>query len=243
MLGQILGLPTTMLGFCAIGVFVTSASKQIMPEVDIAELWDPVFILSQITSSQPPKGLDQPLVSSPFLRFIIAVTSLFGIAVSCVSVNIAGNVVSSANDFGNLAPKYISFKTGGLITGLIGILIMPWKLMDSADVYIFEWLVGYSALMGPIAGIMIVDYWLIRETDLMIDDLYRYDGRYPRFQLSSIISLVLSVAPNVPGFIRSASGISTKSNFFDIIYSYAWFIGFFLAGCLHYVMATTKLNY
>ena len=97
------------------------------------------------------------------IRFLIAVLSLFGIAVATISVNIAANVVSPANDFANLAPKYISFKTGGLITGIIGILIMPWKLMSSADIYIFEWLVGYSALLGPLAGIMMVDYWVIRK--------------------------------------------------------------------------------
>ena len=97
------------------------------------------------------------------IRFLIAVLSLFGIAIATISVNIAANVVSPANDFANLAPKYISFKTGGLITGIIGILIMPWKLMSSADIYIFEWLVGYSALLGPLAGIMMVDYWVIRK--------------------------------------------------------------------------------
>jgi len=97
------------------------------------------------------------------IRFIIAVLSLFGIAIATISVNIAANVVSPANDFANLAPNHISFKTGGLITGICGILIMPWKLMSSADIYIFEWLVGYSALLGPIAGIMIVDYWILRK--------------------------------------------------------------------------------
>jgi NCS1 family nucleobase:cation symporter-1 len=103
-----------------------------------------------------------PLIQNSVIRGIVAVVSLLGIAIATVSVNIAANVVSPANDFANLAPKYVSFKTGGLITGILGILIMPWKLMASADIYIFEWLVGYSALLGPIAGIMIVDYWIIR---------------------------------------------------------------------------------
>jgi NCS1 family nucleobase:cation symporter-1 len=112
---------------------------------------------------------------------MVAVLSLISIAIATISVNIAANVVSPANDFANLAPKYISFKTGGLITGIIGILIMPWKLMASADIYIFEWLVGYSALLGPLAGIMIVDYWIIRKQNLEVNDLYKFDGRYPNF--------------------------------------------------------------
>ena len=92
----------------------------------------------------------------------VAIISLLGVAIATISVNIAANVVSPANDFANLDPKRISFKIGGLITGIIGILIMPWNLLESADIYIFEWLVGYSALLGPIAGIMIVDYWIIK---------------------------------------------------------------------------------
>jgi nucleobase:cation symporter-1, NCS1 family len=115
------------------------------------------------------------------MRFFTAILALIGIGIATVSVNIAANVVSPANDFANLAPKYISFKTGGLITGIIGILIMPWKLLASADVYIFEWLVGYSALLGPLAGIMIVDYWVLRKQTLNVNDLYRVDGIYPEY--------------------------------------------------------------
>jgi nucleobase:cation symporter-1, NCS1 family len=83
--------------------------------------------------------------------------------IATISVNVAANIVSPANDFSNLSPRHISFKTGGLITGIFGIVIMPWKLLASADVYIFNWLVGYSGLLGPIAGIMIVDYWILRK--------------------------------------------------------------------------------
>ena len=97
---------------------------------------------------------------------MVAILSLIGIEIATISVNIAANFVSPANDFTNIAPKYINFKIGGMITGLIGIIIMPWKLMASADIYIFEWLVGYSALLGPIAGIMITDYWVIRKQEL-----------------------------------------------------------------------------
>ena len=144
-------------------------------------LWDPVYILSQITKSDPPEGLKAPLIESSGSRFMIAIISLIGVSIATISVNIAGNVVTASNDFSNLAPNYISFKTGGLITGLIGIMIMPWKLFASADVFVFDWLVGLSAIMGPIAGVMIVDYWILKKTELDVSDLYRYDGRYPRF--------------------------------------------------------------
>jgi NCS1 family nucleobase:cation symporter-1 len=110
---------------------------------------------------------------------VISVISLLGIAIATISVNIAANAVSPANDFANLSPRHISFKIGGLITGIIGIFILPWKLLSSADVYIFEWLVGYSALLGPIAGIMIADYWILRGQTLEISDLYNEKGRYP----------------------------------------------------------------
>jgi nucleobase:cation symporter-1, NCS1 family len=103
------------------------------------------------------------LISSHVTRVIIAILALLGVMIATISVNIAANVVSPANDFSNLSPRHISFKTGGLITGIIGIIIMPWKLLASADVYIFNWLVGYSGLLGPIAGIMIVDYWILRK--------------------------------------------------------------------------------
>jgi len=107
--------------------------------------------------------LTEPLISSHVTRVIIAILALLGVMIATISVNIAANVVSPANDFSNLSPRHISFKTGGLITGIIGIIIMPWKLLASADVYIFNWLVGYSGLLGPIAGIMIVDYWILRK--------------------------------------------------------------------------------
>lgn len=103
------------------------------------------------------------MIANSFIRYTVALIALLGVAIATVSINIAANVVSPANDLMNLYPKHISFKTGGLITGMIGMAIMPWKLLKSADVFIFDWLVGYSALLGPIAGIMITDYWLLRK--------------------------------------------------------------------------------
>ncbi len=166
--------------------------------------------------------------------------------IATISVNIAANVVSPANDFSNLSPRHISFKTGGLITGIIGIIIMPWKLLASADVYIFNWLVGYSGLLGPIAGIMIVDYWILRKQNLVILDLYREEGStYKSFYIGPIIALIIGVLPNVPGFIRSAFGLIVEQNFFDKIYPYAWFTGFIISALIHWLIAilSTKENY
>src|SRR5204863_8348188 len=143
--------------------------------VPVDKLWDPVVILSHLTSATPPPGLSEPLITSGPLRGAIALIALFGVGIATVSVNIAANVVSPANDFANLAPRRISFKTGGLITGILGILMMPWKLLQSAGAFIFTWLIGYSALLGPIAGNMVVDYWLVRKTEPDVRDLYRPD--------------------------------------------------------------------
>ena len=163
----------------------------------------------------------------------MAVISLLGVGVAALSVNIAANVVSPANDFANLSPKRISFKTGGLITGLLGIAMMPWKLLASADVYIFNWLVGYSALLGPIAGIMIADYWVVRRGELDVPDLYRLKGRYGEFNPVAIVALALGVLPNIPGFLKTAHLISGEPNFFDAIYVYAWFTGFLVSGAVY----------
>ena len=128
-------------------------------------------------------------------------------------MNIAANVVSPANDFANLAPRHISFKTGGLITGIVGILILPWKLMQSAEDYIITWLVGYSALLGPIAGIMIADYFLLRRGVLALPDLYRRDGAYGYrrgINWIAMAALALGVAPSLPGFVAALSGSSAS---------------------------------
>jgi NCS1 family nucleobase:cation symporter-1 len=190
--------------------------------------------------------LTEPLISSHVTRVIIAILALLGVMIATISVNIAANVVSPANDFSNLSPRHISFKTGGLITGIIGIIIMPWKLLASADVYIFNWLVGYSGLLGPIAGIMIVDYWILRKQNLVILDLYREEGStYKSFYIGPIIALIIGVLPNVPGFIRSAFGLIVEQNFFDKIYPYAWFTGFIISALIHWLIAilSTKENY
>ena len=233
MLGQVLGLPTTMVAFSAMGVIVTSASSAILVGTDPKKLWDPAFLLSQLTSATPPPGLSEPLLASSGTRLAVAVASLVGVGIATISVNIAANVVSPANDFANLAPRRISFKTGGLITGVLGVVMMPWKLLASAEQYIFNWLVGYSALLGPIAGIMIVHYWLIRRTELDVAELYREKGRHAGTNPIALVALVLGVAPNVPGFLKSAGVLKGADGFFDAIYPYAWFSGFAIAATIY----------
>lgn len=235
MLGQTLGLPTTMIVFSAMGVVITSASQAILQGVDVSKLWDPVFILAQLTSATPPMGHTEPLIASAGMRLLVAVVSLLGVAIATISVNIAANVVSPANDFANLAPRHISFKTGGLITGVVGVLILPWKLLSSAEVYIFNWLIGYSALLGPIAGIMVVDYWLVRKQTLDVAELYRPNGKYAGTNGVAVLALVLGVLPNVPGFLKSAGLTTREANVFDDLYVYAWFTGFLIAGVVYFV--------
>ena len=240
MLGQSIGLPTTMITFSAMAVVITSAAETILKGSDPKTLWDPVVVLSQITSSKAPAGLDAPLLASEGTRMLVAVLSLFGVGVATISTNIAANVISPANDFANCAPRLISFKTGGVITGVVGILIMPWKLLASADAYIFNWLVGYSALLGPIAGIMIVDYWLLRGKQLDLPDLYRVQGRYAGVNWVAMWALVIGVAPSVPGFLRSVKMLGGGPDMWDHIYPYAWFTGVLLAGIVHFMFSPTR---
>jgi nucleobase:cation symporter-1, NCS1 family len=232
MLGQTLGLPTTMVAFSAMGVMVTSASRALLVGVPPEELWDPVKVLSYLTASTAPPGLTAPLLESGLARTVVALLALFGVAIATISVNIAANVVSPANDFANLAPRYISFRTGGLITGLLGIAMMPWKLMSTAGDYVFTWLIGYSALLGPIAGVMVVDYWWVRRGVLDVPDLYRPTGRYAGVNPIVILALLVGVAPNVPGFLH-AVGLVGGVGVFDTIYIGAWFVGFGLAGTVY----------
>ena len=150
-------------------------------------------------------------------------------------------MVSPANDFANLAPSRISFRRGGLITGVIGILIFPWKLYTDLGNYIFTWLIGYSSLLGAIGGVMLVDYFIIRKARLSIDALYQAGGRYAYgrgFNWRALAALGLGILPNVPGFLVQATGgaISAPA-FFSDLYTYAWFVSLAVSG-LAYVLLT-----
>jgi NCS1 family nucleobase:cation symporter-1 len=202
MVGQALGLPGAMTLYSFIGVAVTSASVVLFGEA----IWDPVALLGRF---------HQPVVAS---------IALVALLVATLNTNVAANVVSPSNDFSNLNPKRISFRTGGMITGVVGILMMPWKLMGDFSAYIFGWLVGYSGLLGPVAGVMIADYFIVRREKLVVDDLYRRGGEYEYsngFNYKAIVALVCGVA-------IALIGLAVPS--LRWLYDYAWFVGFFTAG-------------
>jgi len=192
--GQILGLPTTMTLFAFIGVAVTSASSVIFGE----PIWDPVRLLSKI--------------GNPFLVLL----SLFALLVATITTNVAANVVAPANGFANLWPSRITFARGAILTGLIGIAIMPWRLLENADRYL-GWLVAYSGFLGPIAGVFIADYWIIRRAQLSLPDLYDRDGIYGRWNGSGLVSLAVGVTLALVGVVVPA---------LRPLYDYAWFVGF-----------------
>jgi nucleobase:cation symporter-1, NCS1 family len=208
MLGQALGLPTAMTLYSFIGVAVTSASVVLFGEA----IWDPVALLGRF---------NEPL---------IAVIALVALLLATLNTNVAANVVSPSNDFSNLRPSLISFRTGGLITGFLGIAMMPWKLMASFSSYIFGWLVGYSGLLGPIAGIMICDYFLVRRGQLAVSDLYRRNGVYEYsrgFNPKALVALAAGIFIALMGLVFPAV---------SWLYNYAWFVGFLVSALLYFVL-------
>ncbi len=220
MLGQAFGLPLTMTAFAFIGVAVTSATVIIYGEaipnpVDLMKKFDSVIVIL-------------------FAMLIIFLAQL--------STNMAANVVSPSNDFSNLNPRKISYVAGGLITAIIGILMMPWELMSSMGAYIFTWLIGYSGLMGAIGGIMIADYFILRGKNLNLAELFKTDGIYSYssgFNWRAIVALVAAILPVVPGFLRAATtpgGQVANPNFFDTLYIYAWFVTFAIGFVLYLIL-------
>ncbi|MDQ2918617.1 MAG: NCS1 family nucleobase:cation symporter-1 [Verrucomicrobiota bacterium] len=210
--GQALGLPLTMALYSFIGVAVTSATTIIYGKT----IWDPVDVLTH------------------FQNPVVLVIAMFALCLATLATNIAANVVSPANDFAHLAPRKISFRIGGLITGIVGVLMMPWKLVADPSGYIFTWLVGYSALLGPIGGIMIADYFVLRRRRLNVDALYKHEGEYcytKGFSIAALVALVLAILPNLPGFLVTVKLIGADSvpDFLVTLYSYAWFVGFAIA--------------
>jgi NCS1 family nucleobase:cation symporter-1 len=156
--------------------------------------------------------------------------ALFALLIATLNVNIAANVVSPSNDFANLAPQLISFRTGGMITGLLGLAMMPWKLMSTFGSYIFGWLIGYSGLLGPVAGIMVADYFLIRGTRLDTVSLYRRGGPYEYSRGVNPRAIIALAA----GVVVALIGLAVPSLRF--LYDYAWFVGFFVAASSYYVL-------
>ena len=214
MIGQALGLPTAMTLYAFIGVAVTSASAVIFGE----PIWDPVVLLGRF---------NQP---------IVALIALVALLLATLNTNVAANVVSPSNDFSNLRPALISFRTGGLITGAVGILMMPWKLLHDFSSYIFGWLVGCSALLGPIAGIMIFDYYLVRHRQLIVADLYRSDGAYEYqhgFNKRALLALVLGIGVALVGLVVPA---------LRWLYDYAWFVGLMVSGGLYLLLMRGRVT-
>ncbi len=225
-LGQALGLPTTMTLFAFISVAVTSATTVIFADPLTGKLADPIW--------------DPTILAGEIGGGMTVVISLFALAVATLSTNIAANVVSPANAMINLAPHKVTFQIGGYITAGLGVAIMPWRLVETTGGYIFTWLVGYSALLGPIGGILIADYFVLRRTELDLEGLYRHQGPYTYlrgFNPAAMLALVLAVLPNIPGFLHQAGAIGdgVVPPMFDQIYTYAWFVGFFGAGVLYLV--------
>jgi nucleobase:cation symporter-1, NCS1 family len=212
MLGQVVALPTTMSVFAAMGVLITSATVIIYGEA----IWDPVKLVGKF--------------SSP----VVIAVSMFTAVVATLSVNIAANVVSPANDFANAFPRLIGFKTGGLITGLIGILMQPWRLLADASGYIFSWLLGYSGGLGSIAGVLIADYWLVRRRRLQLEDLYLTDGAY-----------TYSAGWNPPAVVATLLGCALAWGGLVVptlkpLYDYAWFVGFGVAFAVYALLMRSR---
>jgi len=205
MLGQALGLPTAMTLFSFIGVAVTSACMVIFGEA----IWDPVALLTR------------------FQQPVVAAIALVAIALATLNVNVAANVVSPSNDFSNLWPRRISFRTGGLITGVIGLLVMPWKLLSDYSAYIFGWLVGYSSFLGPIAGIMISDYFLLRRRQLAVEELFLRGRSYEYTRgvnWNAMAALISGVSAALLGLLIPP---------LRFLYDYAWFVGLLVAGVVY----------
>jgi len=214
-IGQAVGLPATMALFAFIGAAVTNATFVIFG----SRVADPVALLARI--------------GGPLMIML----SMAGLIVATLTTNIAANIVAPANAFSNMAPDRITFKQGAMITAVIGIVMLPWRLYNNAAAYIFTWLIGYGALLGPIAGIMIADYFVLRRGELVVNDLYKRNGIYEYargFNWLAIGALALGVAPSLPGFVGALRG-SPASGVFGGIYNWAWFVGF-LISALAYVV-------
>ncbi|HEX7654044.1 MAG TPA: NCS1 family nucleobase:cation symporter-1 [Verrucomicrobiae bacterium] len=209
MIGQALGLPTTMALFAFIGVAVTSATTIIYGHT----IWDPVEVLTHFTNP------------------VVLVLAMLALCLATLATNIAANVVSPANDFSHLWPRRISFRTGGFITGIIGVLMMPWKLVADPTGYIFNWLIAYSALLGPVGGILIADYFIWRRGQLDVVALYQPAGEYRfhrGFGLAALVALLMGALPSLPGFLVNVKWLAPERvpAAWTQFYNYAWFIGF-----------------
>ena len=197
-LGQAIGLPAAMTLYSFIGVAVTSATVVIFG----AAIWDPVVVMSHLGSP------------------IAVIVAMLALLLATLNVNVAANVVSPANDFSNLYPRRISFKMGGVITCFVGILMQPWRLMANYGSYIVGWLIGYSSFLGPIAGVMIADYYVLRKKIILTEDLY---DRHTFYEFSGGFNW-RAIGALVAGIVVALSGLEIHA--LSGLYHYAWFVGF-----------------
>jgi NCS1 family nucleobase:cation symporter-1 len=205
--GQVVALPTTMSLFAAMGVMITSATVIIYGEA----IWDPIKLVGRF---QAP---------------LVVAISMFTAVVATLAVNIAANVVSPANDLANAFPRLISFRTGGLITGVLGIVMQPWRLLADPSGYIFAWLVGYSGGLGSIAGVLIADYWIVRHRQLELADLYLPEGAYRYaggWNWKAVVATLAGCALAWGGLVIPV---------LRPLYDYAWFVGFAVAFTIYVV--------
>jgi NCS1 family nucleobase:cation symporter-1 len=216
--GQLIGLPPTMTLFCFIGIIVTGATVILYGEA----IWNPVDLVAKMGSPT------------------IVIISMIALLIATLSTNLAANVVSPANGFSNISPTRISFRIGGLITCFIGVIMMPWRLISDTQGYIFTWLIGYSALIGPIVGIMLCDYFLIRKTNIDTEELYRAEGNFKGINWRAMFTLAIAIIPNIPGFINAASDKTIFPAYFDLIYTYAWFVGVLVSVILYWILMKSK---
>ncbi|HEY2857496.1 MAG TPA: NCS1 family nucleobase:cation symporter-1 [Terracidiphilus sp.] len=203
--GQALGLPVAMALYAFVGISITSASVELFGR----PIWNPIELIG--------------MFHQPVAAFI----AMIAVLIATMNINIGANVVSPSNDFSNLYPRLISFRTGGMITGLLGIAMCPWHFLATPDAYIFGWLVGYSGLLGPVAGIMVSDYFFIRKTELDVNSLYRREGAYfyaKGFNPRAIVALAAGVVVALIGLVAPP---------LRFLYDYAWFVGFFVAAAAY----------
>ncbi|MGQ0559906.1 MAG: NCS1 family nucleobase:cation symporter-1 [Sphingosinicella sp.] len=217
MVGQAIGLPLPMALISFVGIAVTGATVMIFGRA----IADPVELAGQMEG------------------WAVILALLF-LLVATITVNMGANIVGPAYDFSNLAPRRISFETGGYITAAIGIVIFPWKLLETAGSYLFTWLVGYSALLGPIGGILIADYYLLKRRQLDVDALFDPNGPYSSrggWNPAGHIAFLVGVLPSVPGFLHATGLVAQVPEIFDTLYSYAWFVGFAVGAGVYLLLA------
>ncbi len=215
MLGQALGLPPTMTFYSFIGVAVTSATTIIFGQA----IWDPVQVLARLGNP------------------VAVVIAMLALLLATLNVNVAANLVSPSNDFSNISPRLISFRTGGLITCVVGVAVFqPWKLLANYSNYIFGWLVGYSGFLGPIAGVMICDYFVVRKNILLVEDLYLRKGFYEFWRGFNWRAIAALVAGAGLAFI----GLIVPS--LRVLYDYAWFVGFAMSFVVYWTLMRAGMH-